>query len=59
MGTMDTESVRVEMVKPTAHIFTSQKVPWFEVGKDGLVGYERHKPGFQEVLDGWGTRRKI
>ena len=52
MGTMDVDSLSAEtekeMVKPSAHIFTSQSVPWFVAGKDGLQCWERFRPGFQE-----------
>ena len=58
MGTMDVESVRGNIVKPSAHIFTSQKLPWYDVENDGLAKYERHRPGFQEDLDRWLSTRE-
>ncbi|MCJ1305410.1 hypothetical protein MMC08_008224 [Hypocenomyce scalaris] len=58
MGTMDVESVRGRIVNPSAHIFTSQKLPWYDVENDGLAKYERHRPGFQEDLDRWLSTRE-
>lgn len=58
MGTVEVSSVRGELPKASAHIFTSQKGPWVEVGRDGLAWYERHNPQFQEELDRWAAGRK-
>lgn len=55
-GTMDEDDevrAAVAGVRGRAHIFTSQKAPWYEIGEDGLERFERFSPGFQERLDEW------
>lgn len=54
-GTMDEDSARAgpAEVRGSAHIFTSQKASWYEIGEDGLERFERFPPGFQEQLDEW------
>ena len=44
----------------TAHIFTSQKVPWYEI-EDGAKCFDRFPDGFEGKIDKWkaGSGRSV
>lgn len=57
LGTVDDESVTDEKVKealkPTAHIFVSQKAWWVDVEKDGMPVHERFNGDWEQRVETW------
>lgn len=52
-GSIDEESVKGVLVKPSEHIFLGEKAGWFEVGNDGLKRFEGFPEGFEGRLESW------
>ena len=57
LGTVDNESVSEQKVKdalrPTGHIFVSQKAWWVDVEKDGIPVYDRFTGDFEQDMKAW------
>lgn len=41
VGSIDEESVKGVLVKPSEHVFLGEKAGWFQVPEDGLQRFER------------------
>ncbi len=52
-GSIDEESIKGELVKPTEHIFLSEKAAWFEIPDDGLKKFEKFPDGFGKKVEEW------
>jgi hypothetical protein len=54
-GSIDEESVKGVLVKPSEHIFLSGKAGWYEVPDDGMKRFERFPGAFDRKLEGSNT----
>ena len=52
-GSIDGESVKGVLVKPSEHIFLGEKAGWFEIPDDGLERYARFCTEFDGKLENW------
>jgi hypothetical protein len=50
-STINKESVRGELDKPNYHVFSKEKVKWYDLADDRVGRFKKHKPDFQEQLD--------